>query len=102
MGWQGRMRNAKGYRYFLMLPESVRRNQKFVQADAFRDDKMVWIEICEAGGLEGGLAGQSGRLIRMERSSGKEFPLALGLGSRRLRFDRLTGEGKKTKSSWGG
>ena len=63
MGWQGRMRDAKGRRYWNMLSEPERINRKFLVAKAWRSDVHVWIWFRDNKDQE--------HVIRVARKTGK-------------------------------
>ena len=75
MGWQGRMRHSKGFKFFNMLPEEVTWGQKFVQASSWRDNHKVWIA------MESEESGEM--LLRMDRHTGDyEWEVQMGFGRR--------------------
>jgi hypothetical protein len=75
MGWQGKMRHSKGYKFFLMLPEDVRKGRKFIQASSWRDNVMVWIA------MESPIEGET--LLRMNRRTADyEWEIQVGFGRR--------------------
>ncbi len=77
MGWQGKMRHSKGYKFFLMLPERIRVGRKFIQASGWRDNGKVWIA------MEGPREVDGEMLLRMDRYTGDyEWETQLGFGRR--------------------
>lgn len=66
MGWQGRMRDAKGRRYFRKLPIQLQLGVRFVSADCWRSNHHVWITVKTVNGIH--------TTFRMNRQTGHVEP----------------------------